>query len=324
MLRYATRRLISLVPVLWLMATLVWVVMILLPGDPARMMAGKIADPEVIQAIRDEYRLDDPYAVQYLTYLGRLLHFDLGKSYAWDRPVHEILLDHAWPSMVLTVTAMTIALVAGVAGGVLSAMRRGGAGDRLILGLSLAAIAIPVFWLGILLRMVFATGLGWLPISRYTIGDRPAALLFGLPALQLPDLAALILPALTLAAFSTGYFIRIVRASLLEVLSEDFIRTARAKGLPRWRVVARHALSHALAPLTTVAGLQFASLLGGAIATEIIFDWPGLGGALMSAIMRRDLPLVSGSVLFLTAVFVLVNLLVDLGYAWLDPRLRTS
>jgi peptide/nickel transport system permease protein len=306
------------------MATLVWVVMILLPGDPAVLMAGRGADPRVVEAIREDFQLDRPHAVQYVHYMGRMLRLDLGRSYVEGRPVREILLERVWPSAVLALASLGIALLVGVLGGVLSATRPQRARDRLILLASLGGVAVPVFWLGILLRMVFASWLGWLPVSRYTAGDRPPALLLGLEALPMPDAVYLVLPALTLAAFSAGYFIRIVRAALLDVVSEDFVRTARAKGLSRWTVLRRHALAHALAPLATVAGLQLASLMGGAIATEIIFDWPGLGTTLLQGILMRDLPVVSGCVIFLTGVFVLVNLLVDLGYAWLDPRLRTA
>jgi len=312
------------VPVLWAMATLVWVVMFFLPGDPARLLVGKTADPQALEAIRDDLGLNDPYPVQYVRYLGRLARLDLGHSYREDRPMRDILLERAWPSAVLAFAAIGIALLLGLAGGVLSALRPGGLADRLILIASLGGIAVPVFWLGIMLRMIFASWLGWLPVSRYTAGDGPPASLLGLSFLPMPDLAHLVLPALTLSAFSAGFFVRVVRATLLEVLGEDFIRTARAKGLSRWTVILRHALSHALVPLTTIAGVQLAALMGGAIATEIIFDWPGLGRALLQGITMRDMPVVSGCVIFLTFVFVLVNLVVDIAYAWLDPRVRAT
>ncbi len=324
MLSYVLKRLASLIPVLLIMATIAWVMMILVPGDPAQLLAGRGADPRVIEAIRHQYDLDQPRSTQYVRYMARLARFDLGRSYVEDRPVREILMERIWPSAILGAASMGIALLLGILGGVVSAMRPERLGDRLILLASLGGLAVPVFWLGILLRMVFASWLGWMPVSRYTAGDRPPALLFGLDALPLPDPAYLVLPALTLAAFSAGYFVRIVRASLLDVLSEDFIRTARAKGLSRWSVLRRHALAHGLAPLATVAGLQLASLMGGAIATEIIFDWPGMGTTLLSGILKRDLPVVTGCTIFLTLIFVVANLLVDLCYAWLDPRLRDA
>lgn len=319
---YIARRLASLIPVLWVMATLVWAVMFLLPGDPARLLAGKTVDEATLEQIRQDLGLDRPYLAQYTAFVGRLARLDLGRSYHQDRPVREILLQRAWPSAVLALTSMGIALVLGVAGGALGSLRPNRTADRLILMASLAGIAVPVFWLGIMLRMIFASWLRWLPVSRYTAGDAPPAQLLGLDFLPMPDASHLILPAVTLSAFSAGYFVRIVRSSLLEILGEDFIRTARAKGLSRERVLVRHALSHALIPLTTVAGVQLATLMGGAIATEIIFDWPGLGTVLLQGILMRDMPVVSGCVIFLTLVFVLVNLLVDLGYAWLDPRVR--
>ena len=321
--RHVLRRLLSLVPVLWAMATLVWIVMFLLPGDPARMVAGKGADPAVVEQIQKEYGLDLPAWQQYVHFLGKLVRFDL-HSYSERRPVSEILGEAAFPSVVLALSAIAVALLLGTAGGCAAAARRGRGLDRLVLGGSLLAVAIPVFWLGLMLRLVLAEWLHWFPISRYTQGDRPGALLFGLELLELPDPQHLVLPCLTLAGFSIGYFARVVRSSLLEVLGEDFIRTARAKGLARGQVLIRHALSHALVPLVTIAGVQLAGLIGGAIATEFIFDWPGLGKALLDGIKSRDLPLITGVVLFLTFSFVLVNLLVDLTYAWLDPRVRTS
>ena len=322
--RYVTRRLASLVPVLWVMATLVWVLMFLLPGDPARLLAGKTVDEMTLEAIRQDLGLDRSYAAQYAGYLGRLARLDLGTSYYQNRPVQEIVLQGAWPSAVLGLTAFALALLIGIAGGTLASLRPQRAADHAILLGSLLGIAVPVFWLGIMLRMVFTSWLGWLPVSRYTAGDAPPAQLLGFDALPMPDPSHLVLPALTLSAFSAGYFIRVMRASLLDVLGEDFIRTARAKGLSRERVLIRHALSQALVPLTTVAGVQLATLIGGAIATEIIFDWPGLGTVLLHAIRARDMPVVSGCVVFLTLVFVVVNLLVDLGYAWLDPRVRAT
>jgi len=321
--RFVARRVLSILPVVWGMATLVWVVMFVLPGDPARVILGPTADPQLIDEVRREWGLDLPRSHQYLFYLGRLGRLHLFRSYIQGRPVLDIVLEGAWPSAVLAVTAIGLALILGVAAGLAAARRPHGALDRVLLTLSLGGLAVPVFWLGLVLRMVFASWLQWLPVSSYTPGGAPAARLLGLAWLPLPHLPHLVLPAVTLSAFSAGYFARIVRAALLEALGEDFIRTARAKGLSPGRVLRRHALAHALLPLATVAGVQLATLMGGAIATEIIYAWPGLGSILLLAIQNRDLPVVSGCVIFLTLVFVVVNLVVDLGYAWLDPRVRS-
>ncbi|MGD8376778.1 MAG: ABC transporter permease [Acidobacteriota bacterium] len=321
---FLLRRLFSLVPVLWVMATVVWVVMFVLPGDPARMIAGRTADEPTLQEVRRQLGLDQPAWKQYGLYLTRLARGDLGRSYLQDRPVARILGERAWPSIFLSLSAIGLALAVGVIGGTASAVRPGRSLDRGVFLASLAGIAIPVFWLGIMLRLIFSSWLHLLPVRGYTRGDAAAARLFGLDLLPMPDPEHLILPCLTLAAFSAGYFIRVVRASLLEVQGEEFLRTARAKGLSRRTALIRHALRHAMVPLATVAGVQLAGLMGGAIATEMIFDWPGLGTALLQGISMRDMPVVSGVVMLLTVLFVIVNLGVDVLYAWLDPRIRTS
>jgi peptide/nickel transport system permease protein len=319
---YLLRRSLALVPLLWTMATLVWVVLIVLPGDPARGLLGQTATKEAIVALHQELGLDQPRAVQYFRYLARLARLDLHESLVEGRPVREILLERMWPSAVLAITAITLAVLLGLAGGIAAALRPGGLPDRAVLLLSLVGLAVPVFWMGILLRRLFSGALGWLPINGYTLQLAPAARLFGVRGLEMPDLPNLVLPALTLCAFSAGYFTRLVRTSLCETLTEDFIRTARAKGVPTGRLVLQHALGSALAPLATAAGVQVAMLFGGAIATEILFDWPGIGSALLEGIRSRDRALVSGCVLVLTLTFAVVNLCVDLLYGWLDPRAR--
>jgi peptide/nickel transport system permease protein len=320
--RYLLRRTLALVPLLWTMATLVWLVLIVLPGDPARGLLGQTATQEAIVALHQELGLDQPLAVQYLRYLARLARLDLHDSISDGRPVREILAERMWPSAVLATTAITLAVLLSLAGGIAAALRPGSLADRAILVFSLLGLAVPVFWMGILLRRLFSGVLGWLPVNGYTLQVAPAARLFGVPGLEMPDLPNLVLPALTLCAFSAGYFTRLVRTSLCEALTEDFIRTARAKGVPAGRTVLRHALGFAIAPLATAAGVQVATLFGGAIATEILFDWPGLGSALLDGIQSRDRALVSGCVLLLTLTFAVVNLGVDLLYGWLDPRAR--
>jgi peptide/nickel transport system permease protein len=304
------------------MATLVWLVLVGLPGDPARGLLGQTATPEAIAALRHELGLDQSLAVQYGRYLARLARLDLHDSIVNQRPVSEILGERMWPSAVLALSAITLAVLLSLAGGIAAALRPRSLADRAILVFSLLGLAVPVFWMGILLRRLFSGALGWLPVNGYTLQLAPAARLFGLRALEMPDLPNLVLPALTLCAFSAGYFTRLVRTALCEALTEDFIRTARAKGVPTGSTVLRHALGYAVAPLATAAGVQVAMLFGGAIATEILFDWPGLGSALLDGIQSRDRALVSGCVLLLTLTFAVVNLGVDLLYGWLDPRAR--
>lgn len=307
MISYIVRRLLLVIPILWGAATLVFVLMFMVPGDPARLLMGQHGDERTLAAIRTELGLDQPMYVQYGRYIGRLLKGDLGKSYRQRRPVTEIISERFPATLKLALASMVVAIVFGVAAGILAGAFRNSILDWLVMVLSLSGISMPVFWLGMMLILVFASGLGWLPVGGYG---------------RAGDLRHLALPALSLAAISVGYIARMMRSSLLEVIGKDYIRTARAKGLSKKAVVLRHALRNAFIPVITVIGINFASLLGGAVATETVFAWPGLGRATVDAIRMRDLPVVEGCVLFLAFVFVLVNLAVDLSYAWFDPRIR--
>ncbi|MFQ5876584.1 MAG: ABC transporter permease [Acidobacteriota bacterium] len=315
---YVVRRLLGLGPVLVAAATLVWIFVFLLPGDPARLIAGgQGADPEILESIRTEWGLDRPAPAQYLTYLGKLLRGDLGTSYVQRRSVAAIVRDHLPPTLILALAAILLSATGGVVLGALAAFRRG-AMDDLVLVLALVGTSTPVFWLGLMLMLLFASRLRWLPVLGYGMDGAVIPVL----GIRLPEWDHLILPAVTLSLVSLGGIARLTRTSLLETGSAEFLVTAAAKGASRVRVFTRHALANALIPVITVVGLDFASLLGGAVATEYVFAWPGLGKAIVRAIALRDLPVVEGGVLVLTATFVLVNLAVDLLYVYVDPRLQ--
>ena len=323
MIAFALRRLLFLIPVLWLVATVVWVALFFLPGDPVRLLGGQNADPVVLERIRTDWGLDDPPLQQYGRYLWRLTHLDLGESYVQQRPVAEILLDHLPATLVLAGTAMVLAVGLGLCAGIVAALWRGTAVDSAVLATSLFGLSTPVFWLGLMLMLLFASsrGLGWLPVSGYGDGF-VIHLPLGLTELRLPEFSHLVLPALTLALVSAGSLARMTRSAILDVLRQEYVVAARARGLSAWRVLGRHVLRNALVPVITLAGLDLAALVGGAIATEFVFAWPGIGKAILRAIHLRDLPVVEGGVLLMTAAFVTVTLLVDLSYGWIDPRTR--
>lgn len=316
---YLARRLIQLVPVWLATALVVWAAMFALPGNPAALLAGEHrADPAVVEAIRAEWGLDRPLLEQLGSFLARLARLDLGRSYVQRRSVSEVLRDHFPPTLFLALAAMALAGAAGAGAGLAAALWRGRWPDRLVRLAAALGLSAPGFWVAIVLALVFASRLRWLPGLGY--GDSRLEIL-GAP---LPEASHLVLPATALALSGGGMLARLVRASLLETLSQEYVRAALARGAGRLRAVALHALRNALLPALTWSGLHFAALLGGAVATEVVFAWPGLGRAMWTAIEQRDLPVVEGGVLLLAALFVLVNLLVDLSYAALDPRLRAA
>ncbi len=316
---FLARRLLQLLPVWLATALVVWVAMFVLPGDPAALLAGsQRADPEVVASIRAEWGLDQPAPVQFGTYLARLLRFDFGRSYVQGRPVAEVLTDHFPPTLFLALAAMGLAAAGGVTAGVVAALWRGRWPDWLVRTGAATAAAAPGFWVATVLVLIFASWLRWLP--GYGYGESSWMIL----GAQLPELEHLILPALSLALFGGGMLARLVRGGLLDTLGRDYVRAARARGAGPMRVIGVHALRNAMLPLLTWSGLHFAALLGGAVATETVFGWPGLGRAMVTAIAHRDLPVVEGGVILLATLFVIVNLIVDLSYVFLDPRLRTA
>ena len=309
MLFFLLRRLFSLLPVLWGIATLVFVLMYVVPGDPARLMAGQNADEQTLELLREQMGLDRPMLQRYGIFLAGLARGDLGYSYRQQRPVVRVILERFPATFKLALAAVLIALVLGVSAGMLAAVRHGRFLDYGVMVFSLLGISTPVFWLGLMLIVVFSVWLGWLPVGGY--GEHGS-------------IKYLILPAVSLSAISTGYFARITRSSMLEVLRTDYILAARTRGIPERRILFRHALRNAGLPLVTVIGTNLAGLLGGAVATETVFAWPGIGRAIYDAILVRDLPVVEGGVIFLAFIFVAANLAIDLVYAWIDPRVRLT
>ena len=301
---YLLRRVIHSIFVLWGAVTVVFIVVRLVPGDPAQMMLGAQASAEDVAALRQRMGLDRPVPVQYVSFLLNVSRLDLGTSLTLDQPAVGAVASRLPATALLAVSAMTIALALSLPLGTLAALRRGSALDRVVSGLSLIGQAVPSFWIGIMFILIFARVLQWLPSSG--IGGWKH----------------LLLPAVTLALPLVGVLTRLMRSGLLEVLGTDFIRTAHAKGLTNRSVVTRHAFRNALIPVITVAGLQFGSLLAGAVIVETVFAWPGAGRLLVDSITRRDYPVVQASVLFITTGFILVNLIVDLSYGFLDPRIR--
>jgi peptide/nickel transport system permease protein len=312
--RYLTRRLLSLVPVLAGVSVVVFLVLHLSPGDPAEIMLGSQATQEDLARLRAELGLTEPFPIQYLRWLGHVLQGDLGRSIWTRRPVLREVLDRFRATLVLTGSALLLSTVGGIALGIASATRRNSFLDRVSAVVSLFGASMPVFWLGIVLMVLFSLWLGWLPASGMS------APYGGGGVVDL--LAHLILPAVTLGAASTAIVARLTRSSMLEVLGQDYIRTARSKGMIERAVVVRHGLWNALMPIVTVVGVQAGYLLGGAVLTETVFAWPGVGTLMVQGILARDFPLVQGCVLVVALSFALINLAVDLLYAYLDPRIR--
>jgi peptide/nickel transport system permease protein len=313
-LGYVLVRLVQLLPVLLLASVAVWLMIYLIPGDPALALLGADATPEQLARARTLMGLDRPLPVQYALWLRRVLRGDLGVSYLNGLPVSTMLAQRVPVTLQLTLASLAVALLIAAPLGIVSAVRPRSWIARAVTGYNALAMAIPTFWLGILLVLCFGLWLRWLPPSGFV------------PAWQEPARALrfLVLPAFTLGAYVSAVLARFVRAALLETLFQDYVRTARAKGLGERAVVAVHALRNALIPVVTVVGLQFGAFMGGAVITEAIFDYPGLGRMLLQAILTRDYTVVQGTILFVVLAFVVINLLTDLAYALLDPRIRYS
>jgi peptide/nickel transport system permease protein len=275
-----------------------------LTGDPAALMLSPDASRAEIDAFRHAMGFDDPIALQYLRYLGRLVQGDLGRSLRFEAPALGLVLERVPATALLAVAALAWSTAVGFVLGVIGALKRDSWIDLLVRLVALSGQAVPVFWLGLVLIIVFALQLRWLPTSGYGTWMH------------------LVLPALSLGAYYMSAVTRLVRASLSEALAQDYVRTARSHGYSEWRVVTRHALRNALIPVVTVQGMYFAALLGGALITEIVFAWPGIGRLAVQAIQNRDFPLVQAVVMFAALVFVAANLLIDLAYLWLNPRIR--
>jgi peptide/nickel transport system permease protein len=304
-------RLALTLPVVWLVVSLVFLLIHLVPGDPILQMLGEGATPADMSALRHQYGLDLPLGAQYLHYWAGVLHGDLGSSIRLHDTVAHLITERYPYTMALTLTALALALVLALPAGILAAVRRGRWIDQALSVVSLFGLSVPGLALGPVLILVFSIGLGWLPVSGANAGGGNSI-----------DWRYLVLPSVAMGASLAAILTRMVRTAMLEELGQDYIRTARAKGLSESAVVCRHALPNALVPIVTVVGLQFGALLAGAIVTETIFSWPGLGRLTVSAISNRDYALVQGCLLSIGLTYVLVNLLTDVVYRWVNPRMR--
>ncbi len=312
MSRSLAGRLLGVVAVMFVVASLVFVIVRLVPGDPAAVMLGPDARPADIAALRQKLGLDASIPRQYLAYLGQIATGDLGQSIFLGRPVLRAIAERAEPTICLTLMAIAIAVLIGLPAGIVSAVTRGSLLDQAVLAFAMLAASLPSFWLALILIRRFAVDLHWFPASGY-----------GPPGAGFLDrMGYLVLPAIVLGLSSSALVTRFTRASMLDVLGEDFIRTARAKGLAEHVVLLRHAFANAAIPVLTVVGLSLALLLGGAVVTETVFGLPGVGNLVVSAVLRRDYPVIQGALLVVAGVYVLVNLAIDVVYLLADPRLR--
>lgn len=312
---YILKRLVSAIPVLLGITIIVFLIMSLIPGDPATAILGSYATPENVEKLNQDLGLDKPMVQRYGIWLGNMLTGDFGRSYSLNRPVLDEILERFNATLILAGTSFVLCSVLGILAGVISAARQYGLADKAITFVVLIGISVPSFFLGMMMILLFAVKLRWLPVSgMYAIyggGD-------------LPDLLDhLIMPALALAAVAMGVIARLSRSAMLEVLRQDYIRTARAKGVPERRVIMGHALRAAMVSIIPVLGIQAGFVLSGAIYIEIVFQWPGVGRMLVDAILKRDLLLVQGGVVFVAACYVLFNIAVDVAQSLLDPRIKT-
>ena len=306
MSKYILRRLLLLIPVIIGVTFLVFTIMYFTPGDPAKLILGESAQPAQVEALREEMGLNDPFIVQYFRFITKAITGDFGRSFSTNRPVFDEVFARFPATLKLTATAMLIAVLIGIPVGIISATKQYSALDSISMIGALIGVSMPVFWLGLMLILVFSVNLRLLPSS----GSE--------------TIKHLILPAFSLGVGSAAIITRMTRSSMLEVIRQDYIRTARSKGVAEKKVVNRHALKNALIPVVTVVGLQFGMLLGGAVLTESVFSWPGVGRLMVDAIRQKDSPMVLASVVFISVTFSFVNLLVDLLYAFIDPRIKSQ
>jgi ABC-type dipeptide/oligopeptide/nickel transport system permease component len=304
MIRYISLRLLFALPALWLIVTMVFLLAHIVPGDPVAQMLGEGARADDLQQMRHALGLDVPIPVQYERYLKGVLHGNLGESFRFQQPVTKVILEHYPATLELAAVALGVCMLIGIPAGVLAAHKRGERTDHAVGVLTLFGLSLPNFALGPVLMLVFAVILGWLPVTGRG------------------GISHLILPAFTLGAALAAILTRMVRTSVIEELSADYVRTARAKGVSESGVLFRHALRNALIPILTILGLQFGALLAGTIVTETIFSWPGIGHLTVQAITSRDYPLLQGCILLIAVSYVIVNLLTDMVYALVDPRVR--
>ena len=309
---YVVRRLLALIPVALVVATVAFVLIHLAPGDPASVIAGPYASAEDVQRLQHQLGLDQPLWIQLARWYGRLLRGDVGDSIFLRKPVLDAIADRVEPTLLLTVFATVVAVLIGVPAGIVSAHRHNTAADQTVMVLALVGISVPNFLLGLLLILFFSVQLGWFPVAGYSPLEYGWA----------KTLRSLVLPAFALGVVQSGLIARITRSAMLDVLREQFILAGRAKGLGEPALVYKHALKNAMIPTVTIIGISFAILIGGAIVVETVFNIPGLGRLIISAVLRRDYPVIQGVVLCIAGVYMLINLAVDLSYPLFDPRVR--
>jgi len=332
MFNYIIKRLLALIPILIGVAVIVFLIVHLIPGDPAQTMLGERASDQALEKLREDMGLNDPLPVQFWRYVKDLLRGDLGRSIMSNNPVSQELSQRFPATLELSFFAIIFAVFVGVPAGIFASINQNSWFDNLSMLIALMGVSMPIFWLGLMFIWLFAVELGWFPpSSRIGVGLEftPMTNLYVIDSIIQWNFAALkdvlhhlFLPAVALGTIPMAIIARMTRSSMLEVLKKDYIRTAYAKGLKRKMVIFKHALKNAMVPIITVVGLQFGVLLGGAVMTETIFSWPGLGKYLVDAIYARDFPIVQGGILFFAGVFVIVNLIVDLSYALVDPRIQ--
>jgi peptide/nickel transport system permease protein len=315
MWRYIIKRLLLLIPVLLGISVIVFLIMELIPGDAAQAILGSFATPENLERVRGELGLDKPLVQRYFIWLGNILQGDFGRSYTLDRPVIDEVLERLGPTLLLAGTSLLLAAVMGMAAGIIAAVKQFGWQDMLFTVVVLVGISTPSFWLGLVFVLLFSVQLGWFPVSgmMQVVGGGGV----------LDVLHHLVLPAVTLGVVATGVIARLTRSTMLEVLRKDFIRSARAKGLSERHVILRHAYKNALVSIVPVLGIQAGFVIGGAVYIETVFQWPGLGRMLVTAIQTRDILLVQGGVVVIATLYVLINLIADVTQHALDPRIQT-
>ncbi|MBS5546672.1 MAG: ABC transporter permease [Lachnospiraceae bacterium] len=306
MVKYIIRRLIAMIPVVIGITFLVFMIMQLAPGDPVRMILGDSAEPEAIEAMREEMGLNDPVLVQYGRYMVNLLHGDMGTSYTNQRPVAHEVFSRVPATFELALVSAVVSILIAIPLGVVAAVKQNTLFDNLSMVLSLVGISMPAFWLALMLMLVFSLRLGWFPVQGNSDGWR-----------------SFVLPSIAIGFMNMAAIARTTRSSMLETIRQDYIRTARSKGISEGEVIMHHAFGNALIPTITVVGVQLGGLLGGAVLTETVFAWPGLGRLMVQAVNGRDVPVVMGCIVILSIGFSIVNLIVDLAYGFIDPRVRT-
>ena len=306
MVNFIVRRILQTIPVLFGVIVITFILMYMVPGDPVVSMVGERYDEETIHKLRKELHLDDSLPMQFVHYVSNVLRGDFGKSFITGGPVSEELLIKFPNTLMLAVASMIIAIITGLTMGIVSSLRPQSILDKITMLFALAGISAPVFWVGLMLVLFIGVFLQWLPPTG-----------FG-------GIEYIILPAITLGLRSAAYLARLTRATMLDVLNQDYIRTARMKRLPEWKVILKHGFPNILIPIITVIGTDFGSYLSGAVLTESIFGWPGIGRYALEAILKRDFPVIQGTVLFMALMFILANLIVDIFYGIVDPRMRTE